>query len=66
MLVVLFVLAAAGQLGAAGRYEPLALTEMQSGNNFHRLELDAQKNGCLTLRASSQHYSTEVSIDLNF
>lgn len=65
MLVVLFVLAAAGQLGAAGRYEPLALTEMQSGNNFHRLELDAQKNG-LTLRASSQHYSTEVSIDLNF
>ncbi len=43
VLVVLFVVAVAGQLGAAGRYEPLALAEMQSGNNFHRLELHAQK-----------------------
>lgn len=43
VLVVLFVVAAAGQLGAAGRYEPLALAEMQSGNNFHRFELHAEK-----------------------
>ncbi|ROL48453.1 Renalase [Anabarilius grahami] len=36
-------LASGGQLGAAGRYEPLALAEMQSGNNFHRFELHAEE-----------------------
>jgi len=57
---------AAGQLGAAGRYEPLEHAEMQSGNNFHRFELHVEKNECLALPASSQHDSTEVCIDLNF
>lgn len=69
VLVVLFVMTAAGQLGAAGRYEPLALAEMQSGNNFHRLDLNGKKKkytDCLTLPALSQHDSTEVSFDHNF
>lgn len=67
VLAVVFVMAAAGQLGAAGRYEPLALAEMQSGNNFHRFELHAEKK---TRMPHTSCFITarlrRVPIDLNF